>query len=312
MHNPSTKPLITEAQQGVALALSCYIVWGIFPLYWGVIGSFGLSADQILAQRIVWSSLFAILLVLLCRQVNTLLGAISQGRVLVLFAMASFILSFNWLAYIYGVSINRVLDTSLGYFMSPLVSIFLARVFLGERINGSQLIALILAALGVLWLAILSGDIPWIALILSSTWGIYSLLRKKASLPVVPGFALETLLMLPFAGAYLWWLQAQDALVFSGLGPVQLGIVMATGVVTGLPLLLFAAAVKRSSLGTISMLQYISPTIQFLIGIFILHESFDLTRFFGYLLVWLAVIVFCVSSYKQYSATKQHTARKAA
>lgn len=309
MHKKSSHSLISDTQLGITLALSCYLFWGSFPLYWGVIGSFGLSADQILAQRIVWSSVFAIILVLLFRQTKTLLSAVTDAKVLLLFALSSFILSFNWLSYIYGVSINRVLDTSLGYFMSPLFSIFLARVFIGERINSSQFLALILAALGVLWLAILSGDIPWIALVLSSTWGIYSLLRKKASLPVVPGFALETLLMLPFALVYLWWLHEQQTLVFSSLSPLQLGIIMTTGVVTGLPLLLFAAAVKRSSLGTISILQYISPTIQFLIGLFILHEAFDITRFFGYLLVWLAVIVFCFSSYRQYTVAKKSKVR---
>lgn len=310
MNKKSSNPLISETQLGITLALSCYIFWGIFPLYWDMIGAFGLSPDQILAQRIAWSSVFAIVLLFAFRQHKMLIAAIAQPKVLLLFSMSSLILSFNWLAYIYGVSINRVLDTSLGYFMSPLVSIFLARIFIGERISSSQLLAVILAGLGVLWLGILGGDIPWIALILSSTWGIYSLLRKKASLPVVPGFALETLLMLPFALLYLFWLLRSNELVFSSLSPLQLSILISTGVVTGLPLLLFAAAVKRSSLGTISILQYISPTIQFLIGLFVMNEAFDLTRFFGYLLVWLAVVVFCISSFRQYKVskkTKDHT-----
>lgn len=311
MNQTASNSLISEAQLGIALALGCYLFWGVFPLYWHLIGSFGLNPEQILAQRIAWSSVFAIALLLIFRQHKVLLAAVTQPKVLLLFFISSLILSFNWLTYIYGISINRVLDTSLGYFMSPLVSIFLARVFIGERINSSQLSAVILAALGVLWLSILSGDIPWIALILSSTWGIYSLFRKKASLPVVPSFALETLLMLPFALWYLGWLQRHNALVFADLSVIQLGILISTGVVTGLPLLLFAAAVKRSSLGTISILQYISPTIQFLIGLFIMNEAFDLTRFFGYLLVWLGVIVFCISSFKQYKQTQQSNHKRA-
>ncbi|MDO5668078.1 MAG: EamA family transporter RarD [Alcaligenaceae bacterium] len=310
MNRKASSSLISETQLGIALALSCYIFWGLFPLYWHIIGAFGLSPDQILAQRIVWSSVFALILLLAFRQHKIFITAIAQPKVLLLFFVSSLILSFNWLTYIYGISINRVLDTSLGYFMSPLISIFLARVFIDERINSSQLLAVVLAALGVLWLSILSGDIPWIALILSSTWGIYSLFRKKASLPVVPGFALETFLMLPFALLYLFWLQNHNELVFSDLSALQLSILISTGVVTGLPLLLFAAAVKRSSLGTISILQYISPTIQFLIGLFIMNEAFDLTRFFGYLLVWLGVIVFCISSFKQYRQSHQSSHQK--
>ena len=304
MNKNATKPVYTDAQLGISYALGCYIFWGLFPLYWHVIGSFGLDPTQILAQRITWSSVFAIILLFASQQYKIFFEAFTQPTVLLVFFLSALTLSFNWLTYIYGISINRVLDTSLGYFMSPLVSIFLARVFVGERISSSQLIAVGLAALGVLWLSILSGDIPWIAIILSSTWGIYSIFRKKASLPVIPGFALETIMMLPFALLYLAWLNKQGELLFTSLSTLQISILISTGVVTALPLLFFAAAVKRSSLATISILQYISPTIQFLIGLFIMNEVFDLTRFFGYLLVWLGVIVFSFSSFRQYQHTR--------
>ena len=306
MNHTSKRPPQSEAKLGISLALSCYILWGVFPLYWSVLASFGLGPDQILAQRIVWCSVFALILLVIFRQHRDFLAAITQPKVLLIFFLAALTLSINWMTYIYGISINRVLDTSLGYFMSPIVSILLARIFIGERINSSQLLAVAFAGLGVLWLAFLSGDIPWLALILSSTWGIYSIFRKKAKLAVVPGFALETFLMLPFALLFLAWLSNQGTLVFSSLSPAQISVVISTGVVTALPLLLFAAAVKKSSLGTISILQYISPTIQFLIGLFIMNESFDLTRFFGYLFVWLGVIVFSVSSFRQFK--KSHNA----
>ncbi|HZJ97428.1 MAG: EamA family transporter RarD [Alcaligenaceae bacterium] len=300
MNHTSKRPPQSEAKLGISLALSCYILWGVFPLYWSVLASFGLGPDQILAQRIVWCSVFALILLVIFRQHRDFLAAITQPKVLLIFFLAALTLSINWMTYIYGISINRVLDTSLGYFMSPIVSILLARIFIGERINSSQLLAVAFAGLGVLWLAFLSGDIPWLALILSSTWGIYSIFRKKAKLAVVPGFALETFLMLPFALLFLAWLSNQGTLVFSSLSAAQISVVISTGVVTALPLLLFAAAVKKSSLGTISILQYISPTIQFLIGLFIMNESFDLTRFFGYFFVWSGVIVFSVSSFRQF------------
>ena len=300
MNNKSKHPTQTEAKLGISLAVGCYLFWGIFPLYWDVLTGFGLGPDQVLAQRIVWCSVFALFLLAVSKQYKVFLAAITQPNVLFIFFLSALTLSVNWMTYIYGISIHRVLDTSLGYFMSPIVSILLARLFVGERINRSQLLAVILAGAGVVWLAFLSGDFPWLALILSGTWGIYSLFRKKVRLAVIPGFALETLLMLPFALLYLAWLNHQEMLVFSDLSTLQMSVVFSTGVVTALPLLLFAAAVKRSSLGTISILQYISPTIQFLIGLLIMNEPFDLTRFFGYLLVWLAVIVFSVSSFRQY------------
>lgn len=311
MNTTSKRPPPSEAKLGIGLALSCYILWGVFPLYWSVLASFGLGPDQILAQRIVWCSVFALILLIISRQYKDFLAVMMQPKVLLIFFLAALTLSINWMTYIYGISINRVLDTSLGYFMSPIVSILLARIFIGERINSSQLLAVVLAGLGVLWLAFLSGDIPWLALILSCTWGIYSIFRKKAKLAVIPGFALETFLMLPFALLFLTWLNSQGTLVFSSLSAIQISIVISTGVVTALPLLLFAAAVKKSSLGTISILQYISPTIQFLIGLFIMNEAFDLTRFFGYLFVWLGVIVFSVSSFRQYKKSRKASIRLA-
>ncbi len=305
MTNTSIQSPHSEAKLGISLALTAYILWGSFPLYWHILTSFGLGPDQVLAQRIVWCSVFAIILLVISRQYKDFLKVITQPKVLLIFFLASLTLSINWMTYIYGISINRVLDTSLGYFMSPIVSILLARIFIAERISRGQLLAVILASIGVLWLAFLSGDFPWIALILSSTWGIYSIFRKKTKMAVIPGFALETLLMLPFALLYLAWLNKEGTLIFSSLSSLQISILISTGVVTALPLLLFAGAIKRSSIATVSILQYIAPTIQFFIGLFIMNEVFDLTRFFGYLFVWAAVIVFSLSSFRQYKKSSK-------
>lgn len=191
MNNKSKHPTQTEAKLGISLAVGCYLFWGIFPLYWDVLTGFGLGPDQVLAQRIVWCSVFALFLLAVSKQYKVFLAAITQPNVLFIFFLSALTLSVNWMTYIYGISIHRVLDTSLGYFMSPIVSILLARLFVGERINRSQLLAVILAGAGVVWLAFLSGDFPWLALILSGTWGIYSLFRKKVRLAVIPGFTLE-------------------------------------------------------------------------------------------------------------------------
>ena len=216
------------------------------------------------------------------------------------FFLASMALGINWLVYIYAIGINRVVEASLGYFMSPLMSIALARLFIGERINGTQAIAVALASCGVLWLAFLGGQIPWIALLLSISWSFYSLLRKKAVLPVIPGFAIETLLMLPFAVAYLFYLSSLGEYQFLNLPTKIILLIIGTGVLTSYPLLFFAAAAKRIRLNTLGILLYINPSLQFLIGLFILKEPFDGIQFIAYIFVWLAVVIFTTSSYREY------------
>ena len=289
-----------ETHLGVIYALICYCTWGLFPLYWSMLNEQGMSAAQLMGHRVFWASVFALLLLFISRQQTVLWHALKNPKAVGIFFLASIALATNWLIYIYGVAINQVIEASLGYFISPLVSIALARIFIGERINRAQTFAVVLACCGVLFLAVLGGRIPWIAIILSISWSFYSLLRKKTSLSVIPGFTLETLLMLPFAVAYLFWLQTLGEFRFFDLPTKTMLLIIGTGILTGYPLLFFAAAAKRIRLSTLGILLYINPTLQFLMGWLVLKEPFDGTRFIAYVLVWIAVIIFSCSSYLQY------------
>ena len=193
---------------------------------------------------------------------------------------------------------SHVLDASLGYFMSPLFSILLGRLFFNERMTRLQAASIGIAVLGVLWLVFLYGSVPWIALGLTISFGFYSLVRKLAPLAALPGLALETLCMLPIAVLYLLW-QGQQGSLFVDLNPLNWGLLIGSGIVTSVPLLLFAAGAKRISMTEMGIIQYISPTAQFVTGLLLFHEAFNTQRFVGYALVWLAVIVYVATSLKK-------------
>lgn len=290
----------SEAQRGLLYALSCYAFWGLFPLYWYPLLGEAITADQLLAQRVVWSSLLAVCLMTYYRQWLPLWQALHARKVWLVFIASAIVLSINWLTYLWAITHRQVLDSSLGYFMSPLVSIALGRIFLKDRLARGQWLGVALASIGVLWLAFLGERPPWIALILSVSWGFYGLLRKQAPLGALPGFTLETLFMLPAAGAYLSWHYFTDSLVFSALPGLALMLVIGSGVVTTVPLLLFAAASRRISLATLGMLQYLSPTLQFILGLWVFDEVFSSVRFTGYIWVWAGVVLFAVASYHRH------------
>lgn len=289
-----------ETRLGVIYALICYSTWGFFPLYWSLLNNQNMSAAQLMGHRVVWATVWAFLLLLVTRQQHQLWLALRNPKAIGIFFLAAMTLGFNWLIYIYGVSINHVIEASLGYFMSPIMSIALARIFVGERINTAQIIAVILACCGVLWLAVLGDRIPWIALGISISWSFYSLIRKKATLAAIPGLTLETILMLPIALLYLFWLNTLGEFRFFDLEFKIILIIIGTGLLTSFPLLFFSAAAKRIRLNTLGILMYVNPSLQFFNGLIILKEPFDSTRFIAYIFVWLAVIIFSSSSYIQY------------
>lgn len=300
---PEQSARVTESgwsasQLGLAYGLACYVFWGLFPLYWYPLLGQPIGADQLLAQRVVWSSLLAVLLVLWQGQGVLLWRALLSARMLAIFALSSCTLSINWLTYLWAVTNHHVLDASLGYFLSPLVSITLGRVWLGEKLSRLQYWAVALAVVGVLWLILLAGRLPWVALSLSLSFGLYGLLRKRAPLPALLGLTLETLMMLPVALAFLAWWRWQDVLVFGQLPWVPWLLVIGSGVVTTLPLLLFAAAARRISLANLGMIQYVSPTIQLMVGLWVFGEAFDGARFVGYLWVWAGVLLFVLGAYR--------------
>ncbi|MCG7657423.1 EamA family transporter RarD [Wielerella bovis] len=293
----------TEQRKGILYALGCYVIWGTFPLFWYPLNQSAMPAQQILAQRITWSAIFAIILLLIFKQGKALLKAFGQPKVLATFALSSFLVAMNWLIYLWAIINHHVVEASLGYFINPLFSLLLGFLFFKEKLNRTQIIAVILASMGILWLVILAGNIPWVGLLLAASFGFYGLVRKLAPMPPLAGLTLETLLMLPFALAYLAWCGSQNILVFSELNALQKTVLFASGAATTIPLLLFAASARRISLSLLGILQNLAPVCQLLLGL-LFGEQLVGAKLGGYSLVWLGVLVFLYGAWQQMKQAK--------
>ena len=212
---------LTENQKGLLYALCCYLLWGLFPLYWYPLTHSGIDAGQLLAQRIVWSALFSVVLVAVFKQTHVLLDALRRPKTLLVFTCSATAIGLNWLIFLWAISNNHVLEASLGYFISPLFSMLLGRLLFNEHFNRIQLAAMVLAANGIFWLALPAGQVPWVALLLTLTFGLYGLLRKRAPVDAVGGLFIETLVVAPLAIAWLLWLHAQGSLAFGSGHPAE-------------------------------------------------------------------------------------------
>lgn len=276
--------------RGVLYALGAYLAWGCLPIFWKAMGQ--AAPLEILAHRVVWSLVFLLLILVALRQWRWLRRAVTDRRILLTFGVTSLVLSINWLTYIWAVNAGHVLESSLGYFINPLVNVVLGVVVLQERMRWRQWGAVGLAALGVLYLTISLGSLPWIALTLAVTFGIYALVRKTATLNSLEGLTLETLFMVVPAVAYLFYLEFVGKSTFGHVSPTLTGLLLATGVVTAIPLLFFAAGARRIPLSLVGILQYTSPTLQFLLGLFLYREPFSAAKLVGFGLIWLALAVY--------------------
>lgn len=275
---------------GLLYAAAAYTVWGLFPMYFKALQS--VPPLQILMHRVVWSLLF-LAIVLTARQHWSWLGrALRDRKILGGFALSALLLSLNWFVYIWAVNQGRVVDASLGYFITPLVNVMLGFVLLGERLRPIQWSAVGLAAAGVAWLAWQSGGLPWVALLLAATFGAYGLLRKTARLGAMEGLTLETLLMFPAACAYLAWQGSVGNNAFSGAPLSTQLLLAAAGPITAIPLLMFAAGARRIPMSLLGLLQYIAPSLQFLLGVALYHEPFGGARLVGFALIWGGLAVY--------------------
>jgi chloramphenicol-sensitive protein RarD len=279
--------------RGFWFGLAAYSIWGLFPIYWKLIEF--VPADQIIAHRIVWSFLLLALVRVMPLGRRQASPPVAMTRNVVgLYTAAAVLIALNWFVYVWAVNHNFILETSLGYFITPLVNVLLGVAILGERLRRWQWVAIGLAAAGVAYLAVVYGDVPWIAIGLAITFGTYGLVKKKAPLGSVPGLTLETgLLFLP-AIVYLVTTEARGTGTFLSLDGRSQLLVAAAGPITTLPLVLFAAAVQRIPLSAIGILQFIAPTIQFLLGVLVYKEPFSHQQLIGFAFVWSAVIVFAV------------------
>lgn len=285
---------------GIVYAALAYTAWGLFPLYFHQLA--GIPALEVVVHRTVWSLVFVLGVLLVRRHWGWM--RLLQPRVLGAFALSALLLSGNWLTYVWAVQNQHVVDASLGYFILPLVNVALGYVFLRERPRPGQWLAVAVAAAGVLWLTLQTGRLPWIALVLAVTFGFYGLLRKVASLGALEGLALETMLLAPLGlGALAWWsAQGQGVLVQGNASAI--GWLLLAGPLTAIPLLLFAAGARRIPLTTLGILQYISPTLQFALGVWVFHEPFQMARLAGFVLIWAALGVYSVEGWLAAGARK--------
>jgi chloramphenicol-sensitive protein RarD len=275
---------------GIISAALAFLCWGLFPLYFHAINE--VPPIQILAHRMLWSLLFLVIVLTVRRQWKWL-QLVRKPRVLMSFVASAIFLSANWGIYIWAVNSGHVIEASLGYFINPLVNIMFGAVLLKERMRPGQWGAIGLAAVGVAWLTWQAGTPPWIALLLASTFGIYGLLRKTAALGALEGLSFETMVLFPFALVYVAWLtlHGQNAFINTASDTTRV-LLVAAGPITAIPLLLFASGARQIPLSVLGLLQYLSPTLQFLLGVWIFREHFDAGRLVGFMLIWGALALF--------------------
>lgn len=281
--------------KGILSGIGAYALWGFFPIYWKYLHD--VPALQVIGHRIGWSFLLLILVILVSGQWQEFRSAISQPKVIGIYLIAGILLSINWLVYVWGVNAGFIVETSLGYFINPLLSVSLGVIFLRERLRPAQWIPVSIAAIGVIYLTIIYGRLPWIALSLAFSFGFYGLVKKLAPLGSLHGLTLETGVVFPAALVYLWIVEANGSGAFLHDSTLIDILLIGAGAVTTIPLLMFASAAKQIPLTVIGLLQYIAPTLQFLIGIFIYKEPFDRSHLIGFGIVWVALVIFWVENY---------------
>ncbi len=288
---------------GILYTLGAYALWGLFPLYFHALAD--ISATEILAHRIVWSLAFVALILLTIRRWAWVKGAFTSPKVLLIFTCSSFLVAANWGTYVYSIVSGRTLEASLGYFINPLMSIALGSVFLKERLRPVQYAAVALAAAGVLWITWQTGEAPWLGLTLAVTFALYGLVRKVAPLPSLEGLALETIILTPLALSYLVYLASQNNLAFAAVTTETQWLLAAAGPITCIPLLLFAAGVRRIPYSVVGIIQYTSPSIVFLIATFWFKEPFSLPLFIGFVIIWCSVALFAGDSIRHLARQKK-------
>ena len=282
---------------GMIAALSTYLIWGVLPLYWNLLAR--AEANEILAHRIIWSFFFMVVMLMVTKRwqsfkedCRALWQNKKRGAVLLL---AAFTISLNWLTYIWAVNHGHVIDTSIGYYINPLMSVLFGIVFFRERISGLKKISLLLAAIGIVLMTYELGKLPWVAVVLAVSFSVYGALKKQLHLNPFSSITLETLLMVPFAVPYIGMLMMSPANHFSLATPDLALYLMGTGVVTAVPLVLFSYGANLLPLNVLGFFQYISPTIGLLLGIFFFHETFGMAQISALGFVWAAIVLFTVA-----------------
>lgn len=303
---PSTATL---DPRGLANGTAAYLLWGILPLYFTLLVPAG--PVEIIAHRVLWSLVFCAVVLTVGRAWGAFVTALRSGRTLGILAVAAVLLAVNWLTFVYGTLSGHVVDAALGYFINPIVTVALAVLVLRERLRRLQWVALGVSAAAVVVITIGVGRLPWVALTLAFSFGIYGLLKNRVgrSVGAAPSLAVETLVLAPLAAGYLLWLTASGDGSFGHHGAGQAWALVGTGVITALPLLFFGEAARRLPLSVVGMLQYLAPILQFLIGVIVLHETMPPARWWGFGLVWVALVLLTVDGVRAGRAQRRLVSR---
>jgi len=296
MNSTSLSNQQSSTRTGVYNALAAYFMWGLAPIYFKLLVDVG--ADEILVHRILWSSAFLLLLVLVSKKWSVLVQLCKQPKVIIKLSLSATVLAFNWFLFIWAVNNDHLLDASLGYFINPLFNVALGMLFFSERLRQNQKIAVVLAAVGVLVQLITLGSLPIVSLALASSFAIYGLLRKKMHVDSFVGLLIESLLMLPLAVLYwFYFVESPTANLGANSSALNITLIMA-GVVTTAPLLCFTAAAKRLTLSSLGFFQYIGPSMMFLLATFYYKESMQAAEFLTFVFIWSALALYSFDAYK--------------
>ncbi|WP_188454686.1 EamA family transporter RarD [Virgibacillus oceani] len=291
----------TDEKSGIIYTALAYLLWGFLPIYWKLVQQ--VPAGEILAHRIVWSFLFMAGVILCVRKWS---GFIQECKVIIRdkkkligITLASVVISINWLTYIWAVNSDQVIQASLGYYINPLISILLGIIVLKERLTRNQLVSFLLAAVGVINLAVSYGVFPWVSLLLALSFGIYGLLKKMVDIGAMFGLAIETMIVTPIAFIYLLAIPDNVGFASSSFLTGTNLLLIGAGVATAVPLLLFASGAKQIPLSMVGFLQYIAPTIMLILGVFLYHETFSRAHLVSFSLIWVALIIYMGSAQRR-------------
>lgn len=278
------------AGRGAVAAIAAYVMWGLFPLFWKQLEQF--DATELIAHRVVWSLVIVMGVTTASGAWKSWAKALGTPRLAGLHLLSGVCLSVNWLTFVWGVNHGYILESSLGYYLVPLVNVACGRLLLGEQLRRAQIIAIVLAAVGVTIQLASSARIPWVALLIAVSWASYGLLRKRSSLGSLAGLSIELTLLVPVAAGYLGWLAMHGQGAAGHITLLERILIPCTGLVTAVPLLLFAYGVRRLRLGTVGFLQYIVPTLQFLVGALVYGETVDRSRLVSFGFIWVALAIY--------------------
>lgn len=278
-----------DSLRGLLYGVAAYAWWGFAAVYFKLVDR--VEPLEILAHRIVWSIVVLLALIAFMRRWPAALAVVRDPRAIAWLTASTVLIAVNWYTFIWAVTSNHMLDASLGYYINPLVNVVFGFAFFGERLRRWERVSVALAALAVLWLTVSVGVVPWIALVLATSFGLYGLVRKLARVSSIEGLAVETALLLPVAIGYLLWRAHEGTLAFGDSTRIDL-LLLAAGPVTALPLLWFATAVRELRLATVGLLQYIAPTLQFMLAVIVYNEPFSGARVVAFILIWIAVAIY--------------------